>query len=256
MKRSLTLLAALSSACGGGAAATPQHADASAGDAPQAFLDQLGLRPTAMYSFGYSPQFPEQRAMRLSIFEPTRTEFTACEAYHDDTSNLAELWHLGVAFSGHAPGTYRVTTDPDWEASPNVVVVNLIRGAEIYSAVAGQVELVEAPEPEASASDGSRVSARLTVDFPRPLARTLSCSGGANVVTGEIDNSACDCEDQTGREFACVVDGGAGSCCASSASDSTFQLELDLDAGFCPFMCVFTDPTLAGRCAALYPIGN
>jgi len=210
----------------------------------------------AVYSFRFIPSLPGQRGLRFGVFGADVAGDIGCRAYTSEGDRLSGWPHLAISLSGHAEGAYEVTRSPNWDEQPNVAVVTLIVDGDRYEAVGGSVIVQDAPVTEVEAAMGATVVADIRVEFADPPARVLSCQGGFNVATGEMENSTCECEDTSGRQFGCDVDGASSTCCAPGIEDERVVVALAVRAKHCPGLCAFAHPSLAIRCVGLEEQGS
>ena len=198
----------------------------------------------ALYGHLYVGPPPEGRRLLISVHE--RDTVDPCALYGPDGEERRDdtFWYLGLELGSTAAGEYSIVTDLQErnEASGRLVHVRAFERTARLAATSGSVVV----EGDAGVESTERVH----VDIGLPSRQPVDFECNSDHSREGPTTTVCTCRYDDGDESSCTsVDGS--DCC--DRGGERLEFKVDLQAEFCPFMCAFTSPELAGFCYETRP---
>ena len=218
----------------------------------------------SLFSYIYIDDPPEGTRLRIEI-HPIDVE-SPCALHKIDADVSAEtpFWYLSIKTADIIPGTYEVDPyfDEMYGQHTAGILLNNVKSNEIvdkYSAVSGNVEIIEAPQNSDEWHENIRLKANIRAKFSKNAMRTKECNVACMDVDGSAENChrTCTCIDSYGKESLCsLFDNDAGieeETCCIQMHGPTIEFENSIVASPCAYACtwVIDLPHLARYCQEL-----
>lgn len=233
-----TVVILVSVGCGSSRAPMETSRDGSSVPEWRRVVEALGQSAVSTYSFRFAGPPPEGSFFTLAL-HATDSSAAACQRYDlSSPSSDQDFWYIETTVNNQTSGEHVITTVPRKSgpiATANLTLLHRRNKAfvEAYDAIAGSVNIVVNPTPEA-ARRGDELVGHIVADFPVHPLFEEGCVGGALVDGGDAFRE-CTCKDPSGQRSTCVPS-GEETCCRDP-SGGTFRVSISFSATHCSGMC-------------------